>query len=120
MRNNLQPLLVRSDRNPSRPAGAELVVFSPAKLGRLPSLSNGVPRDPWATPVHPGNDRRARLATTLMLTGLALITVTLLTPTIGFALVQWFAIVIAIALIAVYLRRQYAKAEPHRIADRSS
>jgi hypothetical protein len=119
VRGNLQLLLVRSDRNPSRSSGSGLVPVSPQKLGRHPSLANGVTLAPWATPVRPVNDRRARLATTLTLTALAFITVTLLTPTIGFALVQWFAIVLAVAVIAVYLRRQYAKAEPHRIADRT-
>jgi len=119
VRSKLQLLLVRSDRDPRRANGSDLVTFTPEMLGRHPANATGATMPPWATPMRPANDRRARLATTLTLTALALVTVTLLTPTIGFALVQWFAIIIAVALIAVYLRRQYAKAEPHRIADRT-
>ena len=55
-------------------------------------------------------DRRSRLATTLTLSGLALIAITLLTPDFGFALVQWIAIFLAVVGITLFLRRQFIRA----------
>jgi hypothetical protein len=110
-----QPLAVRSNRTSRGSTRAEFVAFSPEALGHQPLNANGVTFMPLAKPARPAT-RRTRLATTLALTGLTLVAVTLLTPAGGFALAQWFAIILTVAAISVYLRRQYARATPHRVS----
>ena len=105
---------VRSNRTSRGSTRSKLVASSPEALGHQPLNTNGVTWMPLAKPARPAT-RRTRLATTLALTGLTLIAVTLLTPAGGFALVQWFAIILAVAAISVYLRRQYVRATPHRV-----
>jgi hypothetical protein len=109
MRNTLQPIAVATTRDPRR-SSSRPAAYSPPKLGRHPSHWDGESWVPWTRAERPANDRRARLATTLTLTALAVIAITLLTPGIGFALVQWIAITFAVVGITVFLRRQFARA----------
>jgi hypothetical protein len=108
MRNTLQPIAVTTARDPRRSRSGQ-VPYSPQKLGRHPALWDGAPWLPSSRPQHAAS-RRSRLATTLTLTGLVLIALTLLTPGFGFALVQWIAILAAVAGITVFLRRQLIRA----------
>jgi hypothetical protein len=108
MRNTLQPIAVANTRDPRR-SSSRRPSYDPPKLGRHPAHWNGDAWVPWCRPQHTA-DRRSRLATTLTLTGLALIAITLLTPGFGFALVQWIAIFLAAVGISIYLHRQFVRA----------
>jgi hypothetical protein len=109
MRTTLQPLVVPVDDRPRRSSRSMPATYSPQKVGRHPDHWNGVTWVPWTKPVRPAS-RGSRLATTLTLTGLALVAITLLTPGFGFALVQWIAIFLAVFGIAAYLRRHFVRA----------
>jgi hypothetical protein len=65
---------------------------------------------PWDKPARPA-DRRSRLATTLTLTGLVLVSITVLAPGFGFALVQWIAIFLAVFGILAFLRHHFIRAQ---------
>ena len=108
MRTTLEPLVVPADGRPQRSPRSRPATYSPQKVGRHPAHWNGVAWVPWDKPGSAS--RGSRLATTLTLTGLALIAIILLTPGFGFALVQWIAIVLAVVGIAAYLRRHFVRA----------
>lgn len=84
--------------------------LSPAMFDPRPQHWDGERWVVWVEPDRPAYSPRRRLATALGLILLWLFALTLAVPSVGFAVLQWFVIVLVVGAVVLFLRRQRGQA----------
>lgn len=92
--------------------------LSPAMFDPRPQHWDGERWVLWVEPERPPSSPRRRLATAGGLIALPLLAVTLLVPSLGFALYQWLAIALVVASVVLFLRRERDRAVAKHLIGR--